>query len=341
MAALKDLNKLIHHSHVSFNEARATAASTLDADHPSIRSHRKITRDLSHHNLGGTFFYGTTFEGVKFGSLEDVTFNGCVFIECDFGPSPNNANGKAAACRDLVFFECEFDRGIFARQTLHNCSIIQPTLVKPPVFDGAILESKFVYEHERINLELIDYLVEAETAPRCEIQVVGEASYPRGSWETIRFIAKLPFLQVSFVGIIAVSALAVLVGNIEAPLISLSITCSRAMEDHPEAQTILSGFCNQLSGFSLSSGILESLQFMFLNFLAIFLGALIQSSICPNEVTEFSRAYWTRQLRRPAVFYTALAHRARSWMIVAASLQAIGIGFFLYRAVEAFFKTFS
>lgn len=341
MAAQKDLNRLIHRSHISFNSARNAHSSTLDAKSPSINTPNIIRRNLSSHDLTGIFFYNCTFVGAYFGTLNDVSFNLCTFTNCDFGPTQNFGNGAVAGAKDVTFFECTFNGGSFERQNLSNFKIVDPTIEALPSFEGAIFSHKFVYDHDPVDIGLLDKIINAETAPHCDLQIIGSTQFPRMSWEQIRFVAKLPFLQVSFVGIVAVAAIAVITSSIEEPINSVSQQCTQLLIEFPEAQSILNRLCEAIPKLSFTSGTLEALRFMFLNFLVIFLGALIQTIKCPIEISEFSRAYWTRQLRRPSIFYTALAHRERYWMIIAGALQAGGVGFFLYRAGNVFVRTFS
>lgn len=340
MAVLNDLNRLIHRSHISFNEAREKDTSTLDSERPSISSLKPIKRNLSQHNLRGVFFFGCVFEKVSFGSLVDTSFNGCKFIECDFGPAPTDRTKSPKASEDVVFFECEFYGGSFARQRMQNWEFIDPVFEYPVSFEGAVLEQRFVYHAEIIDQDFLDALANAETSARSDVQIIGNRNYPKISWETIRFVSKLPFLQVSFVGIVAVAALAVLVGSIEEPFASLSQRCEVALQEHPDVQSVLGRVCGFIPELSLTNGILDALQIMFLNFLMIFIGAFIQTTKCPNEVTEFSKTYWVRQLRRPQAFYQALAQRERCWMFASAIFQAVGICFFLYKAGSAFLSTF-
>lgn len=340
MAVLNDLNRLIHRSHISFNEAREKDSSTLDSERPSIHSTKPIKRDLSEHNLQGVFFFGCVFEKVRFGSLVDTSFNGCRFIDCDFGPAPSDRIKSPNGAKDVVFFECKFSGGSFARQSMHNWEFTDPVFESPVSFEGAVLEQRFIYEAEAIDQDFLDALADAETSARSDIQIIGKLKFPKISWETIRFVSKLPFLQVSFVGIVAVAAFAVLAGSIEDPFTNLSQRCDLALQDYPNAHNVLERVCGFVPQISLTNGILDALRIMFLNFLAIFIGAFIQVTKCPNEVTEFSKAYWVRQLRRPQTFYQVLAQRERRWMFAAAALQAVGIGFFLYKAGSAFLRAF-
>lgn len=337
---LYDLDRLIHSSHISFNAARKETDSLIGGQKPSIRTGKPITRDLSAHNLENISFYGVSFSGVRFGTVSHVIFNDCTFTDCDFGPSEKDSADTPDGMLDVLFFECTFDGGAFDAQTLIKCSIIEPNILNPPSFVQTLLGEKFVYSQAKVNFDFLNSIVDADTTPR-SIPVLGESQFPKLTWEQVRFVSRLPFLQVSFLGMISLAILAMLVANVEEPFEAVFKECTERLVRTTISMPALSEFCDSIRTYTLTGGLLGTLKMMFLNFCILFAGAFIQTLKCPNEVLEFSRAYWTRQLRRPSVFYSALANRNRSWLWAAVILQAGSVLFFAYKAIFSFFRTFS
>lgn len=349
MPSIPSLDSLIHTGYSKFNLVREQYTK-IGREKPTVRfqgdeyahlssTNKSIRGDLFRHDLDGMNFYRCTFVGVRFNSISDVSFSECKFVDCDFSFHPEILHySSLIQSVNLVFFECRFEGGKFDRQELKNFKVIDPVFGKPPSFRQCKLSGNFIYQQEVPDNLFLNGLIQADTAHNSDVYIKGKM--PKFTWEQIRFASKLPFLQVSFVSATSIAALAVILPSADEPFAALATLCGIAADQVGFGQTNASHICENVASFSITSGVMESLRLVFMNFLIIFVGAYIQTTKCPDEVIEFSRAYWVRQLRRPNDFYTALASRERIWLWPAAVMQGLGVGYFLYRAGDAFVRTF-
>lgn len=179
-----------------------------------------------------------------------------------------------------------------------------------------------------------------DTSPKSLVQIIGDVEEPRLTWEKVRFIGKLPFLQISLVGVTSLAILASVFFSVGKAQTTVVLECKELASSFVGDGQSVTSFCDSLALALPSSEVLSNLRNTFIGLLAIFLGALVQTVVCPEEISEFSRARWVRQLRRPKEFYIALATKYRKAIWLASTLQAIGIVYFAYKAIRAFLTPF-
>ena len=338
MAVQPDLSRLINSSPHSFNTAkRALQQKGLL---PVIRD-VKVKRDLREHDLSNLFFFECTFENAKFGNLRDCTFSNCPFIYCDFSPSYSTENSNdSLGLVNLTFFECCFDGTKFDRQRMRDFRIVDPVIIVSPTFSRSFIDGTFVYDDKVINPTVLQKLINAETSPEARVLIIGHMFSSFVNWERIRVLAKLPFLQVSLLGVSLLSIASVIVASFGEPFQFLLPSCEKILESDFTSAQIFLRVCLETANLSIGIGLLSSLRFMFIGFLFVFLGALIQVTKCPEEILEFSRAFWVRQLRRPTEFYSTLSYQKSIWIVSAAVFQFLGIGLVVFKTVKSFLNVF-
>jgi hypothetical protein len=170
-----------------------------------------------------------------------------------------------------------------------------------------------------------------------DIDVIGELSAPKLSWETIRVAAKLPFLQISLVGVTALSIFTILLSDISQPFVALYGHCVELASDEDGILASLQAVCERIAATGLNATSVDGVFWLFISFSVIFAGSLIQTTKCPEEINEFSRAKWVQQLRRPSAVYTALSIRSPKWILAAATLQGVGLAIFVFKTGRALF----
>ncbi|KQT48117.1 hypothetical protein ASG47_07005 [Devosia sp. Leaf420] len=182
-------------------------------------------------------------------------------------------------------------------------------------------------------------LLRSNTEPDAEITLTASSSSRQGvalptvTWATVRVLARLPFLQVSLALIAVMSALIIVAGDMNGRVDQVVRQCLNSLARMDVTGRSLD-VCALLDTSVMNAAVLE-LKNLILSFSAIFIGALLQSLSCPEEVIEFSRAYWSRHLRRPSVIYNALATMRRLMMIFSLIAYAIGFGAVGVRVIMA------
>jgi hypothetical protein len=172
------------------------------------------------------------------------------------------------------------------------------------------------------------------------VQIIGDIKEPILTWEKVRFVGKLPFLQISLVGVTSLAVLASVFWSVDSAQKNLELQCNELANNLVGVSERITSFCENVVVALPSGEVLSSLRNTFIGLLAIFFGALVQTVACPEEISEFSRARWVRQLQRPKEFYIALATKHQKAVWLASGLQAIGVAFFAYKAIRAFLTPF-
>ena len=330
-----ELERLLRASSTSFN-----AAKSKDQEKGryrfSISVEEPIKRDLTQHDLSGIFFYHCHFVGCNFGSMFEASFNSCTFEDCTFlsRNGIGQSGGPSKLC-DVVFYECTFDGTRFDRAHLEDVKFVEPVLKSLPSFNKSLLKTRLVYDQDPPSVGFLDAIANAESSPNLDVDVIGELSTRKLSWETIRVAAKLPFLQISLVGVTALSIFTILVSDISQPFVELYGHCVKLANEGDGVLASFQAVCERIAATGVNATSVDGVFWLFVSFYVIFAGSLIQTIKCPEEINEFSRAKWVQQLRRPSAVYTALSIREPKWIAAAAALQALGLIIFIFKTVRA------
>lgn len=335
-----DLASLISASSKNFNRARDLLRSR-GQNRPTLRNVQITSRSLQGYDLNELYFFNCSFDEVSFGNLSNVNFNNCHFSKCAFSPDLKRISaGQEPMLSDVIFFKSSLDGDSFDRQTLKDVQFAQLEMKRVPSFKGALFDGYFIYEDDLIERDLLIAFSEADTSPRSLVQIIGDIEEPLLTWEKIRFVGKLPFLQISLVGVTSLAVLASVLWSVDSAQTSLELECKELASNLAGVSERISTFCENVVKALPSGEVLSSLRNTFIGLSAIFVGALVQTVACPEEISEFSRARWVRQLRRPKEFYIALATKHQRAVWLASCLQATGVAFFAYKAIRAFLTPF-
>jgi uncharacterized protein YjbI with pentapeptide repeats len=300
-------------------------------------------RDLSKHELSNSRFTNCHFSKIVFGRLEKVEFAGCSFLECQF--SETSARGSevfdgAAALENVLFYSCKFEKTNFIEARLRNVRIGKSSFVTPPLFHGARLQG-YLQIKDSGNWKIFSSLPDLDTqlSWNNSIKTDLEVVRPLGlSWEKIRAVQEIPFLQVSLVGFILLAVQITILNALLYVIQEPELICRKIMEhtegvDFNRFKLLLAGFCDRIGGDAVIQSIRVSVGQAVLLFSVLFFAALIHKIKCPSEVREYTSNQWRIDHRKPGIFYEILAMRDFSYLVAAIVLYVVALGLFSVLAV--------
>jgi uncharacterized protein YjbI with pentapeptide repeats len=300
-------------------------------------------RNLSKHQLSNSRFTNCHFFKVVFGRLEKVEFAGCSFFECRFSETSSQGSGAfdaAASLENVLFYACKFEQTNFINCRIQNIQIGRSSFVTPPQFHGARLRG-YLQIKDSGNWKAFSHLPDLDTqlSWNNSIKTDLEVVRPFGlSWEKIRAIQEIPFLQVSLVGfillVVQITILNALLYVIQEP----ELICRKIMEhtegvDFDRFKLLLAGFCDRIGGSAVIQSIRVSVGQAVLLFSVLFFAALVHKIKCPSEVREYTSNQWRIDHRKPGIFYEILAMRDFGYLVAAIVLYVVALGLFSVLAV--------
>lgn len=341
LAKRPDFRKLIFASSRVFNKARKDADARGEP-RLVISTNVPISRDLSSHNLDGIQFYGCTFENCKFGSMLKIEYNTCSFHDCSFwGKTTNLVSRENSHLNNVVFFDCIFKHTSFGELTLELVQFYSPEFLTAPDFKNATIFQRITFKKIQNPRPIARSLAEAVTMPDSEVLLL-ECDGLKGklSWETIRSLSKVPFLQVSLFSVTFLSVVIILLNGIELQSLRFDQACREVFKHYQILTIDPNQVCSKISNVNPAGYLIEILRNLLLSFTSVFFGALIHTSICPEEISEFSRANWSKGLRRPDVIYDAIATQRSGWLYLSLMFYVIGLCYILWKAGSAVYHSF-
>lgn len=270
-------------------------------------------------------FFSCQFASISFGRLLGVTFASCTFRDCSF----ESPDFETETLEKVLYFEstlqdCTFNRAKIKSTNFVDCKILGSfTFDECAVLDRITFESAGNYDQLK-GLSKLRFLENASL----RITNTKEVSDSKLNWEHIKFAAKIPILQASLFGISLLAILAVILNLINQTLLLAKADCLVALSNTARVERFsiceFSNFTNLITASNKS-------YFVYLASFCIFVAAsLIQLTYCPQEVLDFTKAQWVRDLKLPEQQYSIISSIQTRLCWLAAILYAIGTAIFVY-----------
>jgi Pentapeptide repeats (9 copies) len=333
-------DRIIYLSAQSFNQYRSDLKDIDNAELPTLTGKASVARDLRNYSLDGLVFFGLIFDGSTFGRLSNAKFIGCTFKRCHFA-SENLAldvNFGGGSLDEITFFECTFDKTNFSGTDLRRVRFREPRTPTVPEFNRCRVSDYVQLSQETLSPAFLVNFTKAIFLPDCRLVLSGEYARPVIDWESVRTIAKLPFLQISLVGVVVFSFLAILLQGIKEQISFAQKNCKAGTDEYSAFGLQVARVCDWLLSIPDVSVLSESILFFFFNCVILFAAAIVQNLKCPPEVLEFSRANWENFLRRPPETYSLLAQQNRFWFWLSAVLYTVSLSSLILRTLSAVYS---
>ncbi|MCB1681233.1 MAG: pentapeptide repeat-containing protein [Alphaproteobacteria bacterium] len=265
--------------------------STVDEGFPAVLSGAK----LSNAYLFGSRFSRTRFTGAD---LSGANVTGAEFDSVTFDENSNLRSIKGN--EDTAFRGCSLSGVDFSGADLKGCDLRGSALRDADLSGASFVKARLggtTWQGARIdeatNFDLAHFSDHPVSLDQSDTMVV-----PAGvNWQKIRWVGSLRLLPFSILGLIACFILmpAVRLAQVE-PLSALAFT----------------GFTPAL------------VHALMIGFAFLFVGAVLYSTKCPEEVQEFSAAQWVHLAKNPRPIYLAKSLQMRSYALASFVLVLTG-----------------
>jgi hypothetical protein len=287
----------------------------------------KSQTDLHLYDLSNARHSESDFSEVIFGGLTDAEFAGCTFEKCTFQASSghNNPNLKS-----LLFYECEFRQASFDDVHLEDVKFVKCTFKEAPTFANALSTG-------RVEIKQSGNAETFKNLPDLDISL-GETSWLDTDivaapwlgldWSKVAVLKRLPFLQVSIVGLMLLTLNALVLDVAGAASQSFVEWCRGIARDGLPGSAS-EAYCTTASGSQILESANWSVLWTLAIFLSLFLGSFIHAVACPAEVGEMTENQWRIEHRRPRLFHQLLAGRRPKLLYASLVFYATGGSLFL------------
>jgi hypothetical protein len=288
-------------------------------------------QDLSAFNLSNSGITNGTFENIIFGSIENIEFSTCIFSDCSF----KNSRGERIAIKNTLFFECNMNKINLcnvdvgdlriidckntAKLNTQNCRIFGTLLIKGDTSHNQYQFLKDLDISESANGGLI-YL--------------NSKQFPFVNWETIRIASKIPILQISAYGVLLVLTISTVLNVLSEFLRKTRSLCKEITNSADVAP-----YCDASALFHYFDIKLD-LYLYIIAFFSLIVASILQSIFCPQDVLEYSKTNWTRDLRRPLFQYKIISIKNLYVSWLAFFLYSIGASYIFYSIIGRLVKSF-
>lgn len=306
-----------------FNEIRGR-----NPDRIAYANWRKQNVDLRAYDLSNARQSIGKFESVSFGRLKDVEFAGTTFDHCTFQNRSVSFEGNSPTLDSVLFYDCTFIKGVFNGAHLRDVQFFKCTFVDSPTFEDVLCTGRLEINQSGdqttfVNLPDADLRLGSSAWLNTDITV---STWLGIDWKAIGALRRLPFLQLSVVGLVLLTINTVV---LDAGL-QISNRIGDACTNLLEAVQSQSAVCNIPPGHAVLLSALQSISFATATFVCLFLASLIHLLACPAPVGEMTEDVWRLEHQLPKIFYRLLAQRRKAWMWICLVLYSAAAGLFAW-----------
>jgi hypothetical protein len=304
-------------------------------------------RDLTSFNLSAARFTKCYFEDVQFGPIENAEFADCRFKSCRFD---DTSSGRRQSLRLVLFYLCVFEETHFENSHLRDIQFAKTGFLTPPKFSGSKARGTIRIDKSG-GWATFRYLPDLDLKTSWSTVLRAELPTPsrwRFSWETVRTLQHIPFLQTSLIGLLLLvtqlSFVEFYVHLASEPQSACKALLSQVkveLSGHPglavalgQMEDALNSWCGSLSATRFTRGTLISIGESTVMFVVLFFASLIHKVRGPSEVYEYSTNQWVIEHARPELYYKIIARRNAGSLFLAGILYAISLAMFSHLFVS-------
>jgi hypothetical protein len=299
--------------------------------------------DLASHNLSHARFSKCYFENVNFGALENVEFADCQFKSCHFD---DLVSEQSPSLKGVLFYLCTFEKTDFDHCHLQEIRFAKSAFLTTPKFLGSRAKGTIRIDKSG-GWKTFKFLPDLDLQTNWETNLRTDLPAPsrwRLSWETVRVLQHIPFLQTSLIGLLLlVTQISIvefylyLASEPQAAcknLLQQMVTeLAKLPELSPELvrlESRVSEWCTSLSATKFTTGTLVSIAESTAMFVLLFLAALVHKIRGPSEIYEYSANEWKIEHSRPELYYKIIGRRNPVALFITILLYGICLISFFY-----------
>jgi hypothetical protein len=268
-------------------------------------------KDLAAHNLSKSRFFKCDFEDIRFGDLIGIDFSECSFTNCDF----RNRQTSRTMITGILFFESVISNFEFHDIDLSDVKIVDCNFVsKKSNFTGCRLLTNLIIEHRGSHSDFLSLSnIDFDTRTGANLVYVCPTPIPRPNWESIRFLSRIPLLQISFFTVALLIALVQIVDLFNTTSVSATDTCRYFMEHQAKIGNYVD--CTKYANQDFVRSVLRGYAELAIVTTALLVSSLCHTVYCPGELLDYSKSQWTRDLRRSEIQYELISLDRRALSI--------------------------
>ncbi len=278
--------------------------SQLKSGAPRSFSDWKLSNvDLRLFTFDGFRFFNCEFSGVTFGQICNAEFSNCRFSSVLF----NGEIAESTTIEKTIFFECTFHDCSFNSVDFNGVTIADSNISsKELIFRECTLRGNLIIDSNVAYSKIISASdIETSTHAPSRIIYSGYRTIPTLNWSSIRFLAKIPFLQISLTSVFLIFFATVIIDGILSAFELSDGTCRKF--SHLIEHYNIGINCDKYSVSHLRSAMFAGYLELVLVLITLLVASTIQLIAAPQEVNEYSKAQWIRDVSRPSIQYDMIA----------------------------------